>query len=40
MSEIEPILKRIQDVTITYYKLSLTFAISEPFADINKTTDY
>ena len=40
MNEIEPILKRIQDVTITYYKLSLTFAISEPFDDINKTTDY
>ncbi|TLS51784.1 AraC family transcriptional regulator [Paenibacillus antri] len=40
MAEVEPIFRRIQEVANTYYKLSLTFAISEPFADIRGTTDH
>ncbi|HZG56691.1 helix-turn-helix domain-containing protein [Paenibacillus sp.] len=40
LEEAQRIFKRIQEVTGTYYKLSLTVAISEPFDDIRETTDY
>lgn len=40
MEKITPALKRIQQVTERYYKLSLTVSISEPFEEIRDITDH